>query len=91
MKLNDELEYLKLSKWQKFVYRLKSFFTSIPKKLGGLFIKIGQFFKKLGLGIAGEAKDIYAKLFCFELKSLSCHEGVSDSCRTCCNTNKLSD
>ena len=59
MKLNDELEYLKLSKWQKFVYRFKSFFTSIPKKLGNGFLKIGHFFKKCGLAIANEAKDIW--------------------------------
>jgi len=59
MKLNDELEYLKLSKWQKFVYRLRSFFTSIPKAIGKGFLKIGQFFKKCGLAVANEAKDIW--------------------------------
>ncbi len=59
MKLNDELEYLKLSKWQKFVYRLRSFFTSIPKGIGKGFLKIGQFFKKIGLSVANEVKDIW--------------------------------
>ena len=59
MKLNDELEYLKLSKWNKFVYRLLSFFTAIPKKLGGGCVKIGQFFKKLALGLVNELKDIW--------------------------------
>ena len=35
MKLTDELEYLKLSKWNKFVYRLQSFFaSSICRSMG---------------------------------------------------------
>ena len=59
MKLNDELEYLKLSKWKKFVYRLQSFFASIPTAIWNLFKGIGGFFKKAGLGIANEAKDIW--------------------------------
>ena len=58
MKKYDELEYLKLSKWQKFVYKLLSFFTSIPKAIGNFFLNIGRFFKKAGLAIANEAKDI---------------------------------
>jgi arabinogalactan oligomer/maltooligosaccharide transport system permease protein len=57
--MNDELEYLKLSKWQKFVYRLRRFFTSIPKALGNFLLKIGLFFKKFGLAVANEFKDIW--------------------------------
>ncbi len=59
MKLNDELEYLKLSKWNKFVYRLVSFFRSIPKGIAGFFLNIWEFLKKIGLGIATECKDIW--------------------------------
>ena len=58
MKKYDELEYLKLSKWNKFTYRFLSFFASIPKKLWNLVLSIGRFFKNLGLGIANECKDI---------------------------------
>ena len=58
MNLNDELEYLKLSKWKKFVYRLRSFFTSIPKAVGKFFVNIGRGLKKAGVGIANEVKDI---------------------------------
>ena len=58
MKKIDELEYLKLSKWNKFVYRFLSFFASIPSKLWGLVKGIGNFFKNLGLGIGRECKDI---------------------------------
>ena len=58
MKKTDELEYLKLSKWNKFVYRFLSFFAAIPGKLLGLLKGIGNFFKNIGLGIANECKDI---------------------------------
>ena len=58
MKKIDELEYLKLSKWNKFVCRFVNFFASIPGKLWGLIKSIGGLFKKLGLGIGSECKDI---------------------------------
>ena len=58
MKKIDGLEYLKLSKWNKFVYRFLSFFASIPGKLWGMVKSIGKFFKNLGLGIGRECKDI---------------------------------
>ena len=58
MKKIDELEYLKLSKWNKFVYRFLSFFAAIPGKLWGLVKGIGNFFKNIGLGIGRECKDI---------------------------------
>ena len=41
----SDLEYLRLSKGQKFAYKLGRFFISIP-------VGIGNFFKKVGLGIA---------------------------------------
>jgi len=58
MKKIDELEYLKLSKWNKFVYRFLSFFASIPGKLWGLVKAIGGFFKNTFLGIGRECKDL---------------------------------
>ena len=45
----SDLEYLKLSKGQKFGYRLGRFFTGIPKAIGHFFQKIG---KGLGKGFA---------------------------------------
>ncbi len=39
------VDYKQLSPMQKFTYKLKKFFTSIPKA-------IGSFFKTIGLGIA---------------------------------------
>ena len=58
MKQYSDLEFLKLSKGKKFLYRLASFFASIPRGIANFFRKIGLFFKKIGLGIAGEAKEI---------------------------------
>ena len=58
MKNFDGLEYLKLSKWNKFVYRFLNFFASIPGKFLGLFKAIGRFFKNIGLGIGRECKDL---------------------------------
>ena len=58
MKQYSDLEFLQLSKGKKFLYKLASFFTSIPRGIAGGFRKIGLFFKNLGLNIAAEAKDI---------------------------------
>ncbi len=58
MNIQDEMEYLKLSKGKKFLYRLASFFKAIPKKIGGGCAAIGHFFKNLVLGIGRECKDI---------------------------------
>ena len=58
MKRYSDLEYLRLSKGQKFLYKLESFFAAIPRKLLNLILAIGRFFKNIGLGIAKEAKDI---------------------------------
>ena len=59
MKRYSDLEYLRLSKGQKFQYKLTSFFVAIPRKLWGLVLAIGRFFKNLGVGIAREFKDIF--------------------------------
>ncbi len=56
-KLSD-LEYLKLSKGQKFLYRLKSFFCSIPSGLKNFFVKIFLLLKSSILTVGRELKDI---------------------------------
>ncbi len=58
MNNNDEMEYLKLSKFKKFLYRFVSFFTSIPKRIWNGICGIGRFFKNFGLAIGREATDI---------------------------------
>ena len=58
MKTYSDLEYLQLSKGKKFLYKLASFFISIPRGIKNGFLNIGRFFAKIGAGIAGEAKDI---------------------------------
>ena len=62
MKRYSDLEYLQLSKGQKFLYKLQCFFAAIPRKLWNFVLAIGHFFKKIGLGIAKEFSDI-AKTF----------------------------
>ena len=59
MKHYTDLEFLKLSKGQRFGYRVASFFTGIPKGIWGGIKKIGLFFKKAGAAIGGEVKDIF--------------------------------
>ena len=58
MNIQDEMEYLKLSKGKKFLFRLLSFFKAIPKKIGNGFLGIGRFFKNFFLGIGRGCKDI---------------------------------
>ena len=51
MKKYTELEYLRLSKGKKFLYRLLSSLASIPEKLWNGIKGIGRFFAKFFLGI----------------------------------------
>ena len=55
----SDLDYLKLNKWQKFCYKLKMFFVSIPGWFLRLFQKIGRGVKNLGIKIGDGCKDIY--------------------------------
>ena len=55
----DSLAYLKLNKWQKFIYKLKCFFVAIPGWFLNLFKKIGAFFKTLGIKIKDTFVDIW--------------------------------
>jgi len=57
-KLTD-LEYLKLGKFQKFGYKFLNFLVAIPHKFLAMIYAIGRFFKRIGLAIANEAKDIW--------------------------------
>ena len=56
-KLND-LEYLKLNKFQAFLYNMKLFFCAIPRWLWGVLLSIGAFFKNCGLKIKDGFVDI---------------------------------
>ncbi|MGX8699034.1 MAG: hypothetical protein ACSW8F_03775, partial [bacterium] len=60
MKKYSDLEFLRLSRGQKFLYKLQRFFVGIPLALWGLLCAIGNFFKALGRGIRDECKDIFA-------------------------------
>ncbi len=54
----SDLEFLKLSKGQKFGYKLGRFFTGIPKAFLNIFLKIGSALKNAGLTIAREFSEI---------------------------------
>ena len=58
MKQYTELELCKLSKTKRAGLKIASFFTSIPGKFKRLGIKIGLFFKNLGLGIWHWIRDL---------------------------------
>jgi arabinogalactan oligomer/maltooligosaccharide transport system permease protein len=54
----SDLEYLKLSKGQKFGYKLGRFFTGIPRAILNFFLKIWGYLKKFGAAIGREIGDI---------------------------------
>ena len=58
-KMLSDLDYLKLNKIQQFFYKLKMFFLGIPGWFVRLFKKIGNAFRRFGLWIADEFKDIF--------------------------------
>ncbi len=58
MKKYSDLEYLRLSKWQKFLYKIKSFFCSIPVAIGNFFKNIWGFIVSCFKGIGSEVTDI---------------------------------
>ena len=58
MKVYSDLEYLKLNRIRKILYKVGRFFVSIPKWLLKIIKGIGRFFKNLGMKIAGGCKDI---------------------------------
>lgn len=56
-KLSD-LEYLKLSRGQKFLYRLRSFYCGIPVALKNFFVRIFLLLRSAVLAVGRELKDI---------------------------------
>ena len=58
MKKYSDLEYLRLSKWQRFVYTLVCLIVGIPKGIWNFIKKIGKFFANLGKAVAREVVDI---------------------------------
>ena len=58
MKRLTDLEYLKLNKFQAFLYKLKMFFFAIPLWFKGVGISILEFFKSCGRAIKNEVVDI---------------------------------
>ncbi len=58
MKKYTDLEFLRLSKWQRFQYKFLSFFASIPVAIWHAILGIGRWFKKAGLAVANELKDV---------------------------------
>ena len=59
MKRLNDLEYLKLNKFQTLVYNLKLFFCSIPGWLKGLGLAILAFFKNCFVAVRDEFADIF--------------------------------
>ncbi len=58
MKQYSDLEYLRLSKGQKFSYKLGSFFAAIPRGIGHFFANIGKYIKNGVVGLGRELGDI---------------------------------
>lgn len=54
----EAIEYLRLTKLQRFWYKFRLFFASIPVFFKNLGLSIVRFFKKLGLGIAHYFRDL---------------------------------
>ena len=60
MKKYSDLEFLRLSKSEKFFYKLASFFTSIPRAVARFFVGIWNFIVKKIFGtIASEIADVF--------------------------------
>ncbi len=59
MKTLTDLEYLKLSKGQRLVHRICSFFASIPTGLKNLVLSIGRGIGKAAVGIKDEFADLW--------------------------------
>ena len=60
MKKYSDLEYLKLSKGQKLLYKVKSFFCAIPQKILGLFVALWNLIKNACTIVKNEAVDIWS-------------------------------
>ena len=59
MKKYSDLEFLRLSKGEKFAYKFVSFFAAIPRAIARFFLGIWNFLKKIFVGVGSEAADIF--------------------------------
>ena len=59
MKKYSDLEYLRLSRGRKFLYKLVSFFAAIPRMIAGLFLWIGRLIGGVFVGLGREISDIF--------------------------------
>lgn len=59
MKKYSDLEYLKLSRGQKLLYKLTSFICAIPQKIAGLFVALWSLILKGCSIVKDEAVDIF--------------------------------
>ena len=59
MKKYSDLEYLKLSKWNRFLYTLLCLIVGIPRGIWNGAKSIGKFFAKLGIRVKDEFVDIF--------------------------------
>ena len=55
----DSLEYLKLNKFQRMLYKIAEFFMNLPKWFAIKFKKLGLAIKNFGINIAENAKEIW--------------------------------
>ncbi len=60
MKKYSDLEYLKLSKGQKLLYKITSFFCAIPQKIAGVFVALWNLILKGFNAVKAEAGDIWS-------------------------------
>ena len=60
MKQYSELEFLRLSQWQRFCYRFVAFFRAIPHAFAEFFVNIGRTAKTWWLKFVDELRDIGA-------------------------------
>ena len=58
MKEYSGLEILRLSKWQRLLYKIAAFFAAIPRAVAGLFKRIWGGVRNAGARIGGECGDI---------------------------------
>ena len=55
----SSLEYLKLNKFQRMLYKIAEFFMNLPKWFAAKFKKLGLAIKNLGVSVVENAKDIW--------------------------------
>ena len=60
LKEYSDAGYLRLSKLQKLIYKILRFFCSIPRAVGGFFVKLGRIIKNAAISLADNIKDIGA-------------------------------